>query len=72
MKFIKHNCCVVFQHRIVLDQAGEDALSHHFDLRGGSDLAVQSGAIADALPNLFAQLLRHKTRCRTRSQTPRF
>ena len=36
-----------FEHRVVLQHAGEDALGHHLDARRGRDLRVETRAVAD-------------------------
>ena len=58
------------QTRIIEDHPREDALGDHLDARPGADAAFHPDAVADRLPGLLAQHLRHASRRCPCRQTP--
>ncbi len=72
MEFIKDDRGIILQHRIGLDQPGQDALGHHFNAGGAGNPGVQPGAITHGLTGLLVQLPGHEPGCRSSRQAAGF
>ena len=71
VEFVEDQQAHAIQCRVVLQAASENAFGDHFDAGIGANLAVETNAIPDGLPDLLAQLTGQSFRCGTRRQTTR-
>jgi hypothetical protein len=71
VEFVEQQRADAFQHRIVLDHPGENALGDHLDPRRRRDLVLEADAVADRLPDGLAQLPRHELRGAARGHPAR-
>ena len=68
VELVKDDRRIVLQHRVGLDQPGQDALGHHFNAGRGRHLCIQPCAIANRLAWLFTELPGHESGRRPRRQ----
>ena len=62
VEFVEQDRADLFQHRVVLQHAGQDAFGDHLDARARRNLVLEADAVADGAAHLFAQLPRHEQR----------
>ena len=60
VEFVEQQRADAFQHRVVLQHAGEDALGDHLDPRARADLVLETDAVADGFADRFAKLPGHE------------
>ena len=71
VELVEQHRGIVLEHGVVLDQPGQDAFGHHFDLGVRRYPGIQPGPVADGLTRLLAQLPGHVARRRARRQPSR-
>ncbi len=62
VEFVEQQHADAFQHRVVLDQPGQDAFGDDFDAGARGGLVLEADAISHRLANRLAQLARHELR----------
>ena len=62
VEFVEQDRTDLFQHRVVLQHAGQDAFGDDFDARARRNLVFEADAVADRATDLLAQLPRHEQR----------
>ena len=72
VEFVEQQRADAFEHRIVLQHAGEDALGDDLDPGPGRDLVLEADAVADGFAHRFAELPRHEAGGGARGHAPRF
>ena len=72
VEFVKNDEPGIFQFRVGLQTAREDALGEHFDAGFRRHLAVEADAVADGLSRRLAEQVRHASASGARRQPPRF
>ena len=72
MEFVEDHRAYAGQAGIGLDHARQNAFGHDLDPRGLADPAIAPDAVADGLPNGFAQRFRHPFGCGPCCQTAGF
>lgn len=72
VEFVEQQCADVFQHRVVLDQPGQDALGNDLDAGARGGLVLEADAVAHGLADWLAELARHEHRRTTGGHAARF
>ncbi len=62
VEFVEEQRAHAFQHRVVLQHAGQDALGDHLDPRARGGLVLEADAVAHGLADRLAELARHEQR----------
>lgn len=62
VEFVEQDRTDFFQHRVVLQHAGQDAFGDDFNAGACRDLVLEADAVADRAADLFAQLPCHEQR----------
>ncbi|GFF08378.1 hypothetical protein SM139_3440, partial [Stenotrophomonas maltophilia] len=62
VEFVEQDRTDLFQHRVVLQHAGQDAFGDDFNAGACRDLVLEADAVADRAADLFAQLPCHEQR----------
>ena len=71
MKLVKNNQPVTFKAGVVLQQAKQHALRHHFNSRALGEPAFQAHAVTDGFTRLFAEHTGHTLGCKFCGNTAR-
>ena len=71
MQLVENHAAHRLERRVVLQQAQEQAVGHHFDAGARADLAVEPYAIAHGLADRFAQSRCHPSGGGARGQPSR-
>ncbi len=72
VELIEQDRTDLFQHRVVLQHAGQDAFGDDFNACARRDLVLEADAIADGATHLFTELPRHEQRGAARGHPARF
>ncbi len=72
MKFIEDHRANALQRRVRLDHPGQDAFGNDLYPGGGRCSGLAANAIADRLPDFFAEGFGHSRRRRARGKAPGF